>query len=54
MCVYIFFLTLPSQQWDEGGAAGQDKVSSYSIVNKRAVLRTEANEQSIHCTPTTN
>jgi len=54
MCIYIFFLTLPSQQWDWGGSSRSSKVASYSIVNKRAVLRAEANEQSIRCTPTTN
>jgi hypothetical protein len=55
MCTYIYyFWHCHPNNGTEGGAAGQDKVASYSIVNKRAVLRTEANEQSIHCTPTTN
>jgi hypothetical protein len=54
LCVYIYsFWHCHPNSGTEGGAAGQDKVASYSIVNKRAVLRAEANEHSIRCTPTT-
>ncbi len=55
LCVYIYsFWHCHPNSGTERVAAGQDKVAAYSIVNKRAVLRAEANEQSIRCTPTTN